>query len=1243
MDEHPRSIGPYRILQRLGAGGMGVVYQAQHVETGEFAAVKTIQVPQAGQLSAIRREIHALARIRHPGIVRILDEGLEQGLPWYAMEFLQGHTLQRYAKELRNRIFGNSPVIPTNPIVMERDETNSQWWTQFLAAIGQAVDTNHAAGRGDVTAQQPSQNKLQSELRYVSDGILVDYTPLLTLVRRLCAPLAFLHSEGIVHRDLKPENVVIRPNGTPVIVDFGLIFKFWGKISREALELGGEGGTVAYVAPEQIRGELVDARADLYALGCILYELITGRPPFEGSSRDIIRQHLHTMPIPPIERMPFLPAKLNTVICKLLAKSPRERLGYADDVGAILADLGAGDGTIPTAPKSRAYLYRSGLAGRDDSLEVILGLVRRLNAGKGGLAFIGGESGVGKTRLAMEVGRSAEALEIRVLLGECPPPTPLEAVWQKEAQEPLVAFRRPLQAIADICQESGRDGTNILLGERGKVLALYEPTLRGLPGQDSYPEPVELPREAGRLRLFSYLAETFLALVTESNAQALLLVLDDLHWADDLTLRFIEFLVNGEWLDQKPILVLGTYRTEEVHESLRKTLAIAATHIQINRLNERAIGAMIGDMLALETLPQIFTHFLTRQSEGNPFFVAEYLRTAVTEGVLYRDSAGQWQVAEDGEAEAAELVYETLPLPTSIQELVGRRLNNLSKAALRLLEAAAVIGREVPSELALKMSRLATTDFFEATAEALRRQILEETGLGLLRFIHDKIREVAYTKLSIKQRKDLHLRAARVLEHGAMPDSYAAIARHYEAAGKKEKATKYFDMAGKFYAERLNHISAIECCNKLLELLPDMDYQRRIQIQHRATDSLTMTGDLENGIRICNESIHLASEIMNRPLLAESYRRLGILMEAKGEFEQVIQAQELAMEVAKELSDDRHIAESLNSIGRAHTETARFPDAISYHQQALDIGLRLRDKAIIGTSHGCIGIVHYYTHNYQEMINAHNQQLDIASVQNDRKMMLNALGNIGIAYMYIGSYTAALDYLQKSLDLSQEIGDRRNTAISFGNLAIIHHYLGNRQQSFEYLESALRIIERTGDRRNTSVMLGNLAAFHIRYHNFDDARRLLERAIDLGRKVGFKQGLCHYLISLADVQYQSSDLMAAAETVNEAEAIAQQVREDSVLFEVVLLREKIQLVRASSPEAKADAVRHLQALLQNWREDEQQARLFYEIFKLTGDAHSKGTALELHHRLYNETPNYKYRQIIDELSAGIGKEHGTQN
>jgi predicted Ser/Thr protein kinase len=665
MGTEPHSRGPYRVSSLLGRGTMGAVYRAEHATSGRLVALKIVKVPWASLLPMVRREIRALERLHHPGVVRILDSGAEAGVPWYAMELIEGPTLRQWA-----------------------------------------------------SAQEP---RAPSEV--------------LSLLRRLCRALAYVHGEGIVHRDLKPENVLLRADGQPVLVDFGVLAAFGGADGRETLSVeAGPAGTPLYMAPEQLRGELVDARADLYALGCVMYELFGGEPPFTGTPQQVREAQLHVEPRALADLAPWAPAELSELVSRLLRKEPRKRLGYASDVAAVLERLGAKAGSTE-GPEPKAYLYRPGLVGRKEPLHVLEAHLEVLDEGRGGLLLIGGESGVGKTRLLVELARRAAARRVRVLAGECVP----------EAGGALEALRKPLQALGDWCRQQGVEETRQVLGPHGKLLGRFEASLLELEGLKEAPEPAELPPEAARLRLFGTLTEVF---GSWARHRRLLLALDDLQWADDLTLSFLEHLLRSAAegaAEALPLLVVGTYRTEEAGQGLRRLLGTPETrHMTLGRLEAAAMGSMVRDMLALGQPAPAFERFVARQTEGNPLFAGEYLRTAVAEGVLYRDAQGRWQVAEPGEEQASEAVFEALPLPGALRGLLARRLRGLEPAARKLAEAVSVLGREAEETLLGRMVGGSAAKRLDAARQLLTRQVLEDTAAGRLRFSHDKLREVAY-------------------------------------------------------------------------------------------------------------------------------------------------------------------------------------------------------------------------------------------------------------------------------------------------------------------------------------------------------------------------------------------------------------------------------------------------------------------------------------------------------------------
>ncbi|MFC1849650.1 protein kinase [candidate division CSSED10-310 bacterium] len=608
-------VGDYRIVERLGSGGMGIVYRAQHIETREYVALKTIRTVSEMQLVSIRREILGLARIQHPGIVHIKGEGIHHGVPWYAMEFLSGVTLRQYFSTKNSARFGppgslnmlpDADMIHSDQVTGDTSDQNRSMIATRTSDIQPALS---AAGTGLTE---------QAQVPRVPEGALVDLVKIIPLVQQICATLSFLHGAGLVHRDLKPDNIIITQDGIPVLVDFGIMLQVSGKESREILSVEhGMVGTVHYMAPEQIRGEFVDARADLYSLGCILYELLTGKPPF--ARRDIkasLEGHLYLTPHPVSRVRSDIPSRIDELVLNLLAKDPRDRVGYADVVSSVLTQVTGNPGPLLRGPKPRSYLYRPRFAGRDSQLEILIERGKILASGQGGLVLIGGESGVGKTRLIIEFGHQMALQSIQVLTGECSDTT----------GRPLEVLLKPLQRIADRCRERGQKEADRVFGKRGSLLSQYEPSIADLPGQNRYEKPADLPVSEAKTRLFMYLCETFHLF---SQEEPVLLILDDLHWADELVTGFLEYLLKTEYLGTIPFLIVGTYRPEERGLKLQKIISSEGkTDLDLTRLQDQAVATIISDMLALYPAPPLFCEFLSRHCEGNPFFVAEYIRTS---------------------------------------------------------------------------------------------------------------------------------------------------------------------------------------------------------------------------------------------------------------------------------------------------------------------------------------------------------------------------------------------------------------------------------------------------------------------------------------------------------------------------------------------------------------------------------------------------------------------------------------
>ena len=895
----------------------------------------------------------------------------------------------------------------------------------------------------------------------------------IVIAKSACQGLEFAHSKGIIHRDLKPGNVWLSAGGTAKIGDFGLAVAV--DLSR-LTQSGMMVGTVAYMPPEQAMGGKVTNKADLYSLGAMLYEMVTGRPPFVGDdSVAIIGQHINTPPVSPAWHRADLPPALETLILQLLEKDPQRRPASASDVYQALESIEAGK--ISREPTKEAPtlaenpLYRRVFVGREAELKQLQSAFDGAMSGQGALLMVVGEPGIGKTVLSEQLATYVTLRGGRTLVGHC--------YEEGSLSLPYLAFVEALRSyvlsreVKDLREELGTGAADVArivseIRERLKV------KLR----------PKGDPEEA-RYRLMQAVTD-FLS--HAATVQPLLVVLEDLHDADKGTLDMLMHV--SRHLAGTRLLLIGTYRDVEVDRSHPLSAVLAELRrvstygrVLLRGLNADEVRRML-EGITRQDIPWGLAEAVHRQTEGNPLFVQEVVRYLAEEGLITQKE-GRWRPTRDTPLE--------MSIPEGLRDVIGKRLSLLSPECNQLLSVAAVIGREFALDTLSGVADIKEDAFVNALKEAVQLSVLEErsqVGVVRYRFAHAFFRQTLYEELIAPQRLQLHQQVARSLEkqyEKRLEEHAAELAEHFSQStdpADLKKAVEYGEMAAKRALDVYAYGEAVRLLEQALKVQRVLDPGNRGKV----CDLLLALGDI---LRDAGQPWRA----LDREL-PEAFS----LAEALGDKRRAARACFLAL-LALELE------------GGLMLQVWSLPEAAGWTERAdryAEPGTAERAWADL-----YLGLVRFSTGEPSEGVALMSRGLDLARNLGDPDVLCYVTGMM----LY---YAAAPQRAGERLHLAEEIVASSRAGLSLRSLAygltfagLAFLDLGKRQRAEETWNEYQEIAERSG---NVLLLLvsamydGIWAAVDGRLEEAEQtARRMLARGDELG--ITELAVLCAYLSS----------------------------------------------------------------------------------------------------------------------------------
>ena len=1055
----------YKVISQLGQGGMGTVYLVQDtLRDDQVMALKLVRIDAIGErgLAQFKYEFAAMTQLRHPNLVEVYDFG---------------------------------KVINTGD-----DQVDGLVDQHFFTM-------QHVPGDDLLSLARQYQEK-----RPAPDS---DYTRLYDIIVQICRALQYLHTRGFIHFDVKPSNVRITPEGIVKLMDFGLISE-----ARVSLQIKAR-GTPDYIAPEIISGGNVDHRADLYSLGVLLYEVVTGRLPFhDTSSGAILRQHLNTQPELPIDAAAHLPPGLRALIIKLLAKDPANRYQSANQVIQAINEISGQTFEAETKETRQSYIYSASFVGRKFETAFMQGLLMRAMQGQGRMVLVGGVPGIGKMRLVRELKTRAQMQHALVLEGAC--------------QEMVRSPYQPWISIFGQLILHYQATASEVLTTQGPALARLIPEL----GTQFNLKSKETKFDNHQQDLQKIAAQFLLAC-----DQPLVIVLEDLQYADAESIELLSRL--GQEALHNRMLLCGIFRTDEVgsdhllmsllaRSSRADSQAAAQSETQANAedcpfellhlepLNEDEVETFVRSILGMQmddqqSLPEGLLQRLMSGTGGNPSFIQ-----AVIQNLLEEE-----QLQFDGKQWTADVT--NLSLPASIQEAAQKQLGRLDETSRSLLQWAAILGQWLEIDVLIEVCGLPPEEVMGLVNQAVWQHVLsrrEQSDRQVYRFSTDAMRNALYQTLAPEERAHRHQRLLEVLRRLYPEDEIADwLAWHAQQAGDLPALLRYAILAGQRAARMHAHELAVQHFSQALELLAEhpefYDPTLKYDLLAGREACYGMIGDRTAQAKDLDELESLVQEMGDIPRRIEVATRQTRLANLLGQSPRAMQSSQLIVELARQTGDQRLEAGGLQALGETYYQLGHYEETLNCHKQALKLYVEIGDRYGEAQNLRLGGRACSRLGRLTEAIEYQEKALEIYRELGDPRGEAGALTSLGVIAT---DYARGRNYHEQALAIRKRIGDRAGQATSYNNLAVIHWSLGLYSRARDYMNQALEIAINQQDRFSLTHYYETLGRILLDLDEYEEAEKVLQEGLRLAAEIGdrWSETLYYFMlgrVALARGQY----------------------------------------------------------------------------------------------------------------------------
>jgi tetratricopeptide (TPR) repeat protein len=747
-----------------------------------------------------------------------------------------------------------------------------------------------------------------------------------------------------------------------------------------------------------------------------------------------------------------------------------------------------------------------------------------------------------------------------------------------------------------------------------------------------------------------------------SLIKPLIIQIEDIHWLDEDSQNVFQNICRN--IDDYPIMILATSRFQDdgSKPQIKTDKGLLQQEIVLDKLEETAAKSFIETQLAGKA-DQDLRQLINKKTEFNPFYIEQFISYLKENAFL---------IAEDG---FFKLKNANIEIPDSVSAILVARIDRLETELKNILQIASVLGREVQLKVLFALLALyenKDVDIRDSLSELEEQHLWTKIAEIAYIFSHALLHETVY-EMQLKARiRELHDLAARSLIniYGDSEDKYYEIANHFDRSENWAQALVYYQNAGDYHRKKYENAKALDCYDRYLEIAgrlnidqknilkvsrnkgkvleligkwdqAEQDYRKNIELAAEANDDIVLAeckcdlgallrnrGLYSNAMELFKSAKITAEENHDRRLLAGALGNMGIVSADQGDYIEAMKCHKEQKEICLEIGDKSGYSKAVGNMGILYHRQGDFYNAMNYYDEAKKICLEIGDKSGYSKVVGNMGILHRYQGEYSQAMTRYEEQKEICLELGDKSGYSRAVCCMGSVNHYQGEYSQAMARNEEYKKICLELGDKSGYSIVLGNMGLVYKDQGDYLKAIECFQGKKKISLELGDKSDYSRAVGNLGNVYKEQGDFPKAMECYEEAVGLGRELNNMPYLCEYLSVKANLLFMQKEYDNAKSSNKEASQIAIELQSQDIIYSTTLLKHKLRALE--SPE---DAVSKLEQMLIGEINEENQATLHYEIYKIQNSEEHRRKTLELHRKLLSKSQKFYYKKRIEELSA----------